>query len=138
MRAKEYMQQIEKLNKMIQNKQAELREWHSIATGTSSPTSGYKVQSSGSQDKMANAVCAYVDIEREINEDIAKLAEQRQEIVRTIEQLPTDEYDVLHKLYVQFQSIDDVAEFKNKSYSWVTTVHGRALKNVQRIIDKQK
>ena len=130
--------QIDKLNKMLKNKQVELEQWQDIATGTSAPSNGDRVQSSGSKDKMANAVCTYVDIEREINADIAALAEQRQEVIRTIEQLPTDEYDVLHMLYVQFLSLEDVAERKKKSYSWAASINGRALQNVQRILDERR
>jgi hypothetical protein len=35
-------------------------------------------------------------------------------------------------------TFDDVAVEKNRSKSWVTTVHGRALTNVQKILDKKE
>lgn len=36
------------------------------------------------------------------------------------------------------RSLEDVAEYKHKSYRWVTAVHGRALSNVQRILNKRQ
>lgn len=137
LKAKEYMEQIEKLNNMIKNKQIELQLWQDIAIGTSAPANGDRVQSSGSKEKMANAVCTYVDIEREINADIAALTEQRQEIIKTIELLSANEYDVLHMIYVQLLSTDEAAIIKHKSESWVSSIKGNALQSVQRILDER-
>lgn len=56
-------------------------------------------------------------------------------MIRTIEQLPENEYDLLHRIYIQGKTMDDVADAYGKTYSWATTVHGRALKRVQNILD---
>lgn len=108
MTAKEYLLQVKKLDMMISNKLAEVEHWKSIATSTTISGDGERVQSSGSQQKMADAVARYMDIEREINAAIDKLVERRQEIIKTIEQLPPIEYDMLHKVYVQFRTLEDV------------------------------
>ena len=47
------------------------------------------------------------------------------------------EYDILHKVYVQFFTLYDVADIYEKSYSWVTSIHGRALANVRKILDER-
>ena len=133
--AKYYLRRVEKLDNMIKNKMIERDQWKSIATGTTAVSDGERVQSSGSQQKMADAVCRYVSIEDEIIRDINKLCSVKQEIVKTIELLPATEYDVLHKVYIQYKSLYDVAADYKKTYSWATTVHGRALKHVQDILD---
>ena len=138
MDAKQFLRQLKKLDKMIENKLAEKARWKAIATGTTAQMGGEKVQSSGSQQKMADAVCRYVDIEKEIDEQIDILIDTRQDVISVIERLNTTEYDILHKMYVQYLSLYDVADIYNKSYSWATTVHGRALKNVQAILDQRK
>ncbi len=138
MDAKQFLRQLKKLDKMIENKLAEKARWKAIATGTTAQMGGEKVQSSGSQQKMADAVCRYVDIEKEIDEQIDNLIDTRQDVISVIEKLNTTEYDILHKMYVQYLSLYDVADIYNKSYSWATTVHGKALKNVQAILDQRK
>lgn len=138
MDAKQFLRQLKKLDKMIENKIAEKARWKSIAFGTSAKMDGEKVQSSGSQQKMADAVDRYVDIEREINEQIDQLVDARQDVINVIEKLNTTEYDLLHKIYVQYMSLYEVADIYKNSYSWATTVHGRALKNVQAILDQRK
>lgn len=145
MKAKSFLQQLPKLNNMIKNKLIEREQWKDLALGMSSGGASVKingkmhnvekVQSSGSQQKMADAVVEYVNIERELNQTIDKLVDIQKDVLEVIEQLKPIEYDLLHIVYVQNRTLFDVAEKYKKSYSWVTTVHGRALKNVQNILD---
>lgn len=135
LKAKDYLKQISKINKMIQNKQIEIEQWQSVASGTVAPVAGERVQSSGSQQKMADAINTYIDIQAEVAADINRLADIKKNVIHTIEQLPEAEYDLLHKVYVQFRTLEDIADDDDKSYSCITTIHGRALKHVQDIID---
>lgn len=120
MNAKGYLIQVKKLDRMIQNKKAELEMWHSIAAGTGSKADGERVQSSGSQQKMEDAVVKSVQVEWEISD----LIDRKSQIINTIEQLPTEEYDLLHRKYIQYVDLVDIAKMRGKSYSWATTVHG--------------
>ena len=138
MRAKDYLNQISKIDRLIENKIAEMEHWKAIATGTTAYSEGDRVQSTGSMEKMADAVARYIDMEGEINADIDRLIDKKQEIISTIEQLQTDEYDILHKIYVQFKTFQEVAAEKGKSYSWVTSKHGRGLANLQRILEGRR
>lgn len=136
MKAKEYLLQVSKIDKLIANKLIEKEQWRTIAQGTSGATEGERVQSSGSQQKMADAVHKMLEIESEINNYIDRLVETKQEVIHMIEQLQPIEYDVLHIVYIQFKDFNDVAVKYNKSIKWVNRIHGRALANVQKIIDK--
>ena len=147
MKAKEFLEQVRKLNVLIENKLAEIAQWKAIATsatagGTDVVINGKihqmdKVQSSGSQQKMADAVIHYVDLEAEINADIDKLIDAKKDVLKVIEQLEAEKYDLLHKVYVQGFTLDEVALKYGFSYSWATTLHGRALKDVQIILDER-
>jgi DNA-directed RNA polymerase specialized sigma subunit len=147
MKAKEFLEQVKKINTLIENKLAEVAQWKAIATsatagGTDVTINGKvhqmdKVQSSGSQQKMADAVIHYVDLEAEINADIDKLIDTKKDVLKVIEQLEAEKYDLLHKVYVQGFTLDEVALKYGFSYSWATTLHGRALKDVQIILDER-
>lgn len=134
MRAKKYLEQIRKLDIMIQNKMSESKRWMDMAHSVTVSSDGEKVQSSGNHNKMADAICKYVDLEAEIN----RLIDERCDIIQTIEHLETVEYDVLYKIYVQYLKLDEVAAIYEKSYSWVTSVHGRALENVRKLVEAEK
>lgn len=150
MKAKEFLLQLKKLNRMIQNKTNEKEVWKSIAMSITAPLGGEKVQSSSNPHKMAEAIDEYIDIEQEMQKSIVRLWEKWDEIINVLEQLNEIEYDILHKMYVgviriekngskkqYYYDFNDIADYFNKSYSWVTTIHGRALKNVQRILDER-
>ncbi len=138
MKAKDYLDQVEKLDTIIQNKLIERAQWKDIATGVTARSDGERVQASGRPSKMADAVDRCVDIEAEIDALIDKLVDVKREIIATIEKLNANEYDVLHKRYIQHLSYVEIADAKCRDYNWVTTVHGRALKNVQAIIDERE
>ena len=105
-----FLQQLKKLDKMIENKLIEREQWNSIALGTTSHSDGERVQSSGSQQKMADAIGRYIDIESEIDRCIDKLIATKQDVINVIEQLNTTEYDLLHVVYVQYLTLEDFAE----------------------------
>lgn len=136
--AKDYLLQIRKIDRLIENKIAEAEHWRSVATGTTACSDGDRVQSSGSKQKMADAVCRYLTMDNEISKAIDRLIDIKQEVINTIEQLPVDEYDILHKKYVQLKDFYEIAVELDKSYSNITTIHGRALVNVQRLLDERK
>lgn len=155
-RAQEYLEQIGKLNAMIENKIAELKQWKDVAYNVTSGGESVviekivnkkrvkeihnmeRVQSSGNPSKMADAIDRIVDLQTEINGMIDTLIDTKQEVIKTIEQLNATEYDVLHKRYIQNMTFDEIGAAKGKSKSWSTTVHGRALQSVQRILDQKE
>lgn len=138
MKAKAFLKQIEKLDKMIENKTFEVEYWKSIANGTTAQMGGERVQSSGSQQKMADAVVKYIELENEVARQIDVLIDTKKDVINVIEQLDPIEYDLLHKHYVQHFTLYEIAALYGNSYSWAVTIHGRALKNVQNILDGRK
>ena len=137
MNAKEFLRQIKKLDKLIENKLIEIQRWKDLANNTTANLTGERVQSSGNPHKIADAIGRYIDLEREINQDIDNLIETKKDVISIIEQLNATEYDVLHKVYVQGFTFDEVAIACKRSRTWATTIHGRALKHVQTILNQR-
>lgn len=134
--AKKYLLSLEKLDNLIANKKAERELWLDSAKSTTIQLTE-KVQTSSNGDKLAKAVVKAVDIEREIDECIVELYYKKKDIISNIEKLSADEYDVLHKVYVQYKSLKEVQYLKNRSYSSITSIHGRALNNLWEIVGKE-
>lgn len=136
--AKEFLSQVKKLDLMIKNKLIEKQQWKDIALGITANMDGERVQSSGSQQKMSDAIVKCIDMEAEINSLVDKLIDTKKDVIHTIEQLdsPT-QYNVLHMIYIQDKTLQEVADEYNMSYDWAATTHGRALKNVREIRKNQ-
>lgn len=135
--AKEFLKQPKKLDLLITNKLIEKQQWRDLAMGITANMEGERVQSSGSQQKMADAITKCIDMEAEIDRLVDLLIDKKREVVSVIEQVDSPiEYDVLHKIYIQYMTLQDVADHYGKEYGWATTTHGRALKSVQEIREK--
>lgn len=152
MKAKVFLNQLTKLDTMIENKMIEREQWKAIAEGvTAGGTSVIvldkkgrqqlhnmdKVQASGNPQKMADAVHKMIEIDAEIDLCIDKLIDAKKDVLSVIEKLSAAEYDIIHKIYVQHISLYEVAAMSKRSYSSITTLHGRALKSVQNILDER-
>lgn len=130
-----YLEQVRRLDTMIQNKLIEKQQWMEIATSITANTDGERVQSSGAKEKMADAVIKCVDMEAEIDRLVDKLIDTKKEVIQTIEQLNSPiEYNLLHMRYIQYKSLQEIADYYRKDYGWATTTHGRALRSVENIL----
>lgn len=136
MRAQEYVGQLEVIETRIQNIQFDIAQLKDLALSITPSYEGERVQASSDLQKMGSAVNKWVDKEREMNEQIDRLVDLRLEIANTIEHLKKPkESGVLHMLYVQGKSFKEIAQHYDKSVSWATSVHGRALQSLQKELD---
>ena len=134
--AKELLLQPQKLTAIIQRRIVELQQLKELAHSITANVSQERVSASGDHQKMASLVDRAVDMESEITTLFNQLMDTNKEVSSVIERLPPAEYDVLHKRYIQGMTFYEIADQKGREYSWATTTHGRALKNVQKIIDQ--
>ncbi len=137
MTAKEYLQQIKKLECQIKNKQLEKEAiWNSMK-GCSAinyePKEGSGTPNTKSpQEKYYPLLERY---EKEIETDIERLVELKKEVISVIDQLDNaDEVNLLYMRYVQLMKWEDIAKKMNLSYKHTHRIHARALENVDNII----
>lgn len=133
MTAEQYLRQIRKMDAMISNKMRDHKKWVEVAEGLGGFNVSDKVQTSRNLHQIPNAIGNYIDLEREIVE----LRQQREAIIHTIEQLPPIEYDLIYKIFVQDQSMKEVAYHYGKSYEWVKRRKRTALGLIQSILDER-
>lgn len=134
MKAKEYLQKIAFLDSKIESNKERVQRYKESAENRTSNLTPNKVQTSSSKQKMADAVCSYSDLENIIRAD----EEKKQEIIDTISLLNPQESTVLFKCYADNKPLWEVAREMSKSYSWVTKVHGRGVKNIQNILNSRE
>lgn len=136
MNAKEYLEEIEKNDRLIQNKIAELQQLRCLASSAGATTNGEAVQSSKSGDRLASLVVKIVDLENEINDKIDSYITLKNEHIKVIEQVNDALlYDILHKRYVQYKAFVEIAESEGYTYDYILECHQKALKIVRNIIN---
>ena len=136
--AKEFLQQVEKIDILLENKLIEKQQWRDIAIGITAHMDGDRVQSSGKQSKMENAIAKCMDMGEEIDRTVDQLIQAKQEVVKTIEQVQNPTwYKVLHMKYIQHLNLNEIADRCNGSYDWAKSAHSKAVKIVQKILDEK-
>ena len=136
MDAVEFLKRIEKIDRIIENKIAELEHFRDLTQKVTASYGGDRVQASMIQQKMAYAVGRCVDIEREIADAVETLQNDRREIMAVIEQLDARQYNLLFKIYVERLPLIDAAAACGMDYRTAIRTMTAALDNVQRIIDE--
>lgn len=133
-----YLERVEMIDSIVRNKLIEQQQWRDIALGITANMDGERVQSSGNQSKMADALNKCIDMEAEIDSLIDKLVNTKREVIATLEQLDSPYYyRLLHMRYIQYVDLKDIAELWDRDYNAITTAHGRALERVQEILDRR-
>lgn len=135
---KTYLEQIEKLEAVIDCKLAEQQQWYNLAHSITANMSGERVQSSGSQSKMADAVVKCMAAVDELAVAVDRLIAKKNEVVRVIEQVKNPTlYKLLHQKYIQHKELRTIADNFDSSYDWAKKAHQRALSCVAEIINER-
>lgn len=126
------MDQIKKIDAIIINKTEDYRRWVELSKGLGDFSVSERVQSSRNLRQIPNAIARYIDIEREI----ADLKRKREEIIKTIERLPSVEYELIYKLYVKDYTLKEVAYHFKRSYEWAQKKKRNALCLIRDMLDE--
>lgn len=126
---KRYLRQARELDILIHTKQDEKAKLRELAEGLSSPRIGDRV-ASGKGNTSMQTVDKIVDLQTEIDEEIAELVSLIGEIHAKIELLENPiEKAVLTERYINVKSWEEIAEIIGYSDRNTRYLHGRALLN---------
>ena len=127
--AKQYLEQLQTIDTKINQKIEQLDEMKASASSTGSiDYSRERVQTSLSGDKLGNDVTRYIDFNEQINADIDRFVDAKNQIIDEIHGLNVNNYiQVLFKVYVQYKSLRVAASEMKMSYQYVRDLHKKAL-----------
>lgn len=134
MTAKEYLQQLQRLDVVIKQKISEKEELQRKAGSISAVDySKEKVSTApygeAAFEKITDRIC---DLEDEINSEIDYFVDKKHKIINQIQSLTAAHYiDLLFKRYVQFKKFEQIAVEMNFTYRYVLELHGLALQNFE-------
>lgn len=134
--AKEYLGQVRLLDELIQNKAVEAYQLRCLATSCTAPTDREPMGSGGVSDRVGNIVAKLVDLENETNRIIDQYIDLKQEVIQVIESVKNPLwYTILHKYYIQYKTFVQIADEEGYAYPYVCEIHGKAIAEVQKILD---
>ena len=129
MNTKTYLNQISRLDKMIQNKLSEIYRLKTIACSVTVSTD---------KDKLGSTVTKIVDLEKDTDRLVDEFMRKRNHIIGQIDSMEnTDYYHVLSMRYVNQNTFEEIAQATNWSIRKIFTIHGRALQEFERLYGKE-
>lgn len=136
MKSKEYLQQLKRLDELIDQKNKEVDDLRHRATSVGSlDYSKDRVQTSPSGDApYANIVARIIDLSAEVDAEIDRFVDEKHKIINQIQQLQNvDEMTVLHKRYIEYLSFEKIAVDMNYTIRNIYFIHGRALQSFEKM-----
>lgn len=138
MTTKQYLNQIEKLNRLINNKLSEVYQLKQLASSISVSTDSERVKSSSLQDKIGSAVAKIVDLENEIDSIIDTYVSTRRKIISQIDSIENENYyDVLFSRYVEKKTFEEIAIKTDYSFRQVLRIHDKAVAYFEKKFGKE-
>lgn len=139
MKAIEYLKQIKSMDAKINADIEELAMLEALATKTTAVMGGERVQTSGSQQKMADYVVKITDLKERISFETARFTECRNKAKDIIfAACDSDCITLLCNRYLLYNTWEQIAEKMGFTYKWVSGgLHQRALSQLQKVLDEE-
>lgn len=134
MEAKEYLRQLKRLETVINQKLKELEDLKAMSTGIGGfDYSKERVQASPSQEApFVKTISRITDLNDEINREIDEFVDKKHLIINQIHGLENTIYiQLLHKHYVEYKKLKDIAKEMNFSCDYIKHLHRHALKDFE-------
>lgn len=134
---REWLEQIKKLDELINAKIAERDRYTAMATSiTAKMPDGMPFSNRGTaSDKVGDGVVKLIMLECELNALIDEYVDLKKKIVDQIEKLPPKEYGVIHRRYVLGMTMEAIADEMGKSTVQVWRIRKKALRMLQNLLD---
>lgn len=132
MTTKDYLNQISRINRMINNKIVELSQLKELACSISAVSGEDRVMVTPNFDKIGTKQAKIDEMERNIDALVDEYIIKRDKIVSQIDSMEDENvYNVLFSRYIEKKTFEVIATEMN--YSWRQTIrlHGIALKRFE-------
>ena len=134
MDTKQYLQQISRLDRMINNKLAEISQLRELAMSVSAVKNEERVQTTPNFDKIGTAYCKIEEMEEKLDKLIDEFVDKKNLIISQIDEIENETYyEILFARYIEKKTFEKIADEMTYSWRQVIRLHGRALQEFERV-----
>ena len=128
MTIKEYLSQAYRIDQRINSKLDQVQSLRELTVKATSTLSDTYSSGNGKKQKMEGVIVKIIDLEHEIDEEIDRLVDLKQEIVSLIKKVKNPEYQTLLELrYLCFRTWEQIASEMHYSIQHTFRIHDKAL-----------
>lgn len=125
-----YLQRIKKMDLCIDQKLRQLEELKTNRINIQATDYAKEKVSCSISNSNFEKSNKYIDLDRQINNEIDKFYEFKQTVINQIQQLDEQYIDILYKKYIEYAkypNLETIAVEYHKSYRHISRLHGWAL-----------
>lgn len=133
METKQYLGQISRLDRMINNKLSEISQLRELSMSVSAVKNGERVQTSPNFDKIGTMYCKIEAMEEKLDKLIDEYVDKKNLIIQQIDSIENEVYyNILFAKYIEKKTFETIA--CEMAYSWrqIIRLHGRALQEFEK------
>ena len=133
MDTKQYLNQISRLDRMINNKLAEISQLRELAMSVSAVKNEERVQTTPNFDKIGTAYCKIEEMEEKLDKLIDEFVDKKNLIISQIDKIENETYyEILFARYIEKKTFEKIADEMTYSWRQVIRLHGRALQEFEK------
>lgn len=132
MTTKDYLNQISRLNRMINNKLAEVSQLRELFRSISAVKNEERVMSSSDPDKIGSTYAKIDEMEHNLDNMIDEYIEKKDLIIGQIDGIENENYyNILFSRYIEKKTFEVIATEMKYSWRQIIRLHGKALKSFE-------
>lgn len=133
MKTKDYLSQVSRLNKMINNKLSEIYQLRELSVSISAIGNDEKVQTSPNFDKIGTTVAKIDEMENNLDKMIDEYLVKRERIIAQIDTMEEESvYQILFSRYIEKKTFEKIATEMKYSWRQIVRLHGKALQQFEK------
>ena len=133
MKTKDYLSQVSRLNKMINNKLSEISQLRELSVSISAIGNDEKVQTSPNFDKIGTAIAKIDELENNLDKMIDEYLVKRERIIAQIDTMEEESvYQILFSRYIEKKTFEKIATEMEYSLRQIVRLHGKALQQFEK------
>lgn len=133
MKTKDYLSQVSRLNKMINNKLSEISQLRELSISISAIGNDEKVQTSPNFDKIGTAIAKIDELENNLDKMIDEYLVKRERIIAQIDTMEEESvYQILFSRYIEKKTFEKIATEMKYSWRQIVRLHGKALQQFEK------
>ena len=133
MKTKDYLSQVSRLNKMINNKLSEISQLRELSVSISAIGNDEKVQTSPNFDKIGTTVAKIDEMENNLDKMIDEYLVKRESIIAQIDTMEEESvYQILFSRYIEKKTFEKIATEMEYSWRQIVRLHGKALQQFEK------
>lgn len=139
MEAKEYLMQLKSVDSLIDTLAEELKNAELMIAPSGISLSDIPAYSSGHKsDKTGDAAIRISELRKELEKQKKKYVDMKLTATKLINKISDVRYQtILYQYYLQNRTLEGTAGYMNRTYQNICVLHGKALLEFQKLMDKE-